>query len=91
MNTLTPRQQFILNELINKKSCNANALHNELAVSVRTILREIASINKVLKKYKLTILYYENMNLIISGERENVKYLENSINSIPILWLYNKE
>lgn len=31
------------------------------------------------------------MNLIISGEKQNVKKLENSINSIPILWLYNKE
>ncbi|MFL0250169.1 BglG family transcription antiterminator [Clostridium neuense] len=91
MNTLTPRQQFILSELINKKSCNAEVLHNELAISVRTILREIASINKILKDYKLTILYYENMNLIISGEKQNIKKLENLISSIPILWLYNKE
>lgn len=91
MNTLTPRQQFILSELIDKKYSNINILHNELAVSVRTISREIASINKILKKYNLTILYYENMNLVISGEKKNIKNLENSLNSVPVLWLYNKE
>lgn len=91
MDTLTPRQQFILNELIKKRSSNVNILHNELAVSIRTILREIASINKALKKHKLTILYYENMNLVISGDKESIENLENSLNSTPILWLFNKE
>ncbi|KHD34846.1 transcription antiterminator BglG [Clostridium acetobutylicum] len=91
MNSLTPRQQYILSELIKKKVSNVDVLHKELAVSIRTILREVASINKVLKKDKITIYDYENMNLVISGDRDSIKNLENSINSIPILWLCNKD
>ncbi|MBC2579574.1 BglG family transcription antiterminator [Clostridium sp. DJ247] len=91
MNNLTPRQQFILNKVLNGGSFNIKDLQKQFDVSTRTILREISSINKNLKKYSVNIFNDEDMNLIISGNKDNIEEIKTSLNSVPIQWLFSKE
>ncbi|PRR70114.1 BglG family transcription antiterminator [Clostridium thermopalmarium] len=91
MNNLAPRQQFILSKILNEGPLNIKDLHKQLNISDRTILREIASINKVLKRHSVHIFSDENMNLTISGNRESIEEIKISLESVPIQWLFSKE
>jgi mannitol operon transcriptional antiterminator len=91
MNSLTPRQQFILSTVLNEEIFNIKRLHKDLDISERTILREISSINKRLKKNSVTIFNDENMNLSISGKKENIEDIKKSLEIVPIPWLFSKE
>lgn len=91
MDHLNPRQQFMLNKVLNEGTFNIKHLHKDLDISSRTILREIYAINKYLKKYSITIFNDENMNLIISGNKESLKEIKASLESVPIQWLFSKE
>lgn len=91
MDNLTPRQQFILSELLNKKYFNIDVLHKQLGISTRTILREISYINDNLKKQSISIFNDDNMNLCISGRKDNIQKIKESLNSVPLQWLFNKE
>lgn len=91
MDNLTPRQQFILSTVLNDGTCNIIRLHKDLDISERTILREISSINKQLKKNSVTIFNDEDMNLSISGNKENIQEIKTSLEMVPIPWLFSKE
>ncbi|MDR3593688.1 BglG family transcription antiterminator [Clostridium sp.] len=91
MKDLTPRQQFVLNKVLDEDSINIKNLQKQLNVSARTILREISSLNTDLKKYSMKIFNDEEMNLSISGNKENIQEIKTSLNSVPIQWLFTKE
>lgn len=91
MNNLTPRQQFILSKVLNEGPFNIKGLDKQLDISTRTILREIASINKCLKKHNVSIYNDEDMNLTISGNKEGIEEIKVSLNSVPMHWLFSKE
>lgn len=91
MNNLTPRQQFILSTILNEGTFNIKSISKDLDVSERTILREINAINKDLKKSSIVIFNDEDMNLSISGNKENLEEIKNSLDMIPIPWLFSKE
>lgn len=91
MNNLTPRQQFILSTVLNEGTFNAKRLHKDLDISERTILREISAINKSLKKNSVIIFNDEEMNLSVSGKRENIQEIRESLEMAPIPWLFSKE
>lgn len=91
MKDLTPRQKFVLNKVLYEDSINIKNLQKQLNVSVRTILREISSLNTDLKKYNIKIFNDEEMNLSISGNKENIQEIKTSLNSVPIQWLFTKE
>lgn len=73
MKDLTPRQQFLLNKVLDEDSINIKNLQKQLNVSDRTILREISSLNTELKKYNIKIFNDEEMNLSISGKKKTSK------------------
>lgn len=91
MNDLTPRQQFILSTVLNEGTSNINRFHKDLDISERTILREIYSINKQLKKSSITIFNDEDMNLSVAGNNENIQEIKASLEVVPIPWLFSKE
>ena len=91
MENLTPRQQFILSTVLNEGTFNIKRLHKDLDISERTILREIYSINKQLKKNSVTIFNDEDMNLSISGNNEKIEEIKASLEVVPIPWLFSKE
>lgn len=91
MNNLTPRQQFILSTILNEGNFNIKRIHKDLHISERTILREISSINKGLKKSNIVIFNDEDMNLSISGNKENIEEIRKSLEMVPIPWLFSKE
>lgn len=91
MENLTPRQHFILKTILNEESFNIKNLKKDLDISERTILRELSSINKRLKKNSITIFNDENMDLSISGNKENIEKIKNSLEIIPIPWVLSKE
>lgn len=91
MENITTRQQFTLNKILNEEAINLDDLHKQLEVSERTILREISSINKFLRNYHLSIYYDNNSSLTISGNKEKIQELKESLSSIPMQWLINKE
>ncbi|WP_238884359.1 BglG family transcription antiterminator [Clostridium sp. YIM B02551] len=91
MNNFTPRQQFILNKVLNEGPFNIKGLHKQLNISTRTILREISSINKSLKKYSVNIFNDEDMNLSLSGNKDKIEEIKESLNQVPMQWLFNKE
>lgn len=91
MKDLTPRQQFVLNKVLDEDSINIENLQKQLNVSARTILREISSLNADLKKCNVKIFNDEEMNLSISGKKENIQEIKTSLNSVPIQWLFTKE
>lgn len=91
MESITARQQFTLNKILNEAVLNLGDLHKELEVSERTILREISAINKFLRQYHLSIYYDNGTRLSISGNKEKIEELKESLRSIPLQWLVNKE
>lgn len=91
MESITARQQFTLNKILNEEAINLSDLHKQLEVSERTILREISAINKFLRKYHLSIYYDNDTTLSISGNKEKIEELKESLRSVPLQWLLNKE
>lgn len=90
INDFTPRQKFILNAIFQKNSLSVNQLSTQFDISNRTILREVSTINKILRKSSINI-YYNNSQLSIMGKKEDIKYLKNSLDDVPIQWLMNQE
>lgn len=90
MNDLTARQKFILNSIIEKGPLNIKDLSDQIAVSNRTISREIAVINKFLLD-KNIIINEINWNISINGSTEAVKNLQQSLVGIPMQWLLTQE
>ncbi|AGK96373.1 BglG family transcription antiterminator [Clostridium pasteurianum] len=91
MEGITTRQQFTLNKILNEEAISLDDLHKQLEISERTILREISSINKFLRKYHLSIYYDNNSSLTVSGNKEKIEELRESLSSIPLQWLINRE
>lgn len=91
MNNLTPRQQFILSTILNQGTLNIKRLYKNLDISERTILREISSINKSLRNESITIFNDENMDLSISGNKDNIEEIKKSLDTVPTLWILSKE
>ncbi|AJA48949.1 transcriptional regulator MtlR [Clostridium pasteurianum DSM 525 = ATCC 6013] len=91
MEGITTRQQFTLNKILNEETISLDDLHKQLEISERTILREISSINKFLRKYHLSIYYDNNSSLIVSGNKEKIQELKESLSSVPLQWLINRE
>lgn len=91
MENLTPRQQFVLRTVLNEGSFNIKRLKKDLDISERTILRELSSINKKLRNSSIMIFNDENMNLSISGNKENIEEIKNSLEAVPIPWVISKE
>ena len=90
MKKLTPRQQFILNSLLNEGSLKIKNLQNEFSIGDKTIYREVTAINNCLKKYKVNVYNFDNQELVISGKRNVIENLKESIEKIPIQWILNK-
>lgn len=90
MNELTPRQQFILNQLLNEGSLAIKNLQKQFDISDKTVYREVTAINKHLNKHNINIFNDSNSHLIISGNIDNMQKLKLSIKNIPIQWLLNK-
>lgn len=91
MDNLTPRQKFILSKILNEGSFNKESLLKQLDIGTRTILREITAINKELKKYSIVIFVDDEMELSISGNKNNIEELRLSLAQIPMQWLFSKE
>jgi len=90
MEDLTVRQKFILKTLIEKGPSNIEDLSKLMDVSGRTIMREIASINNNLKKYKAVIVE-DNGQIILKGEEEALDKIHASLGAIPLQWLLTPE
>lgn len=90
MNKLTPRQQFILNSLLNEGSLEIKNLQNEFSIGDKTIYREVTAINSYLNKHKVNVYNFNNSNLVISGKKDDINKLKKSIEKIPIQWVLNK-
>ncbi|AIS51489.1 transcriptional regulator MtlR [Thermoanaerobacter kivui] len=90
MEDLTVRQKFILKTLLEKGPFNIKDLSNLMDVSERTIMREIASINNNLKKYKAVIIE-DNGQIILKGEEEALDKIHASLGAIPLQWLLTPE
>lgn len=90
MNELTPRQQFILNQLLNEGSLAIKNLQKQFDISDKTVYREVTAINKHLNKHNINIFNDSNSHLIISGNIDNMQKLKSSTKNIPIQWLLNK-
>lgn len=90
MNELTPRQQFILNQLLNEGSLEIKNLQKQFDISDKTVYREVTAINKYISKHSINIFNDSNSNLIISGNIDNMQKLKSSIKKVPIQWVLNK-
>ncbi|HAA80409.1 MAG TPA: antitermination protein BlgG, partial [Thermoanaerobacter sp.] len=90
MEDLTVRQKFILKTLLEKGPSNIEDLSKLMDVSGRTIMREIASINNNLKKYKAVIVE-DNGQIILKGEEEALDKIHASLGAIPLQWLLTPE
>lgn len=90
MNDLTPRQQFILNQLLNEGSLAIKSLQKQFDISDKTVYREVTAINKHLNKKNINIFSDSNSNLAISGNLDNMQKLKASMKNIPMQWLLNK-
>lgn len=90
MNDLTARQKFILNSIIEKGPLNIKDLSEQIAVSNRTVSREIAVINKFLLDKSITISEI-NSNIIINGSKDAINNLQQFLVGIPMQWLLTQE
>lgn len=90
MDSLTIRQKFILNSLIEKGPLTIKGLSQQIDVSERTILREISSINNWIKQYNLRIS--DNGGKVqINGSRENLEKVRELFDGVPLLWMLTQE
>lgn len=87
---LTARQKFILNSIIEKGSLNTKDLSQQIDVSSRTISRDITAINKSLGNESL-LIYENNSNLYIKGDKETLEEIKQSLGGIPLQWLLSQE
>ena len=90
MKNLTPRQQFILNELLNEGSLEIKSLQKQFDISDKTIYREVTAINKCLSSYNINVFNSYNLELIISGKKEIIEKLKKESTKVPIQWVLNK-
>lgn len=90
MNELTPRQQFILNQLLNEGSLEIKNLQKQFDISDKTVYREVTAINKYISKHSINVFNDSNSNLIISGNIDNMQKLKSSVKNVPIQWVLNK-
>lgn len=90
MDTLTARQKFILNSLIEKGPVSIEDISQQIGVSSRTVLREISAINDSVKRHKLRISDVDG-RLMISGDKSIVDKLHELLGGIPYLWLLTPE
>lgn len=90
MNELTPRQQFILNQLLNEGSLEIKNLQKQFDISDKTVYREVTAINKYISKHSISIFNDSNSNLIISGNIDNMQKLKSFVKNVPIQWVLNK-
>lgn len=90
MNELTARQKFIVNIIFEKGPLNIKDLSQQIDVSNRTMSREIATINSVLKEEYISIKETSSI-LSIDGKEENLKALKQSLRDIPMQWLLPQE
>lgn len=90
MDGFTVRQKFILNNLIEKGPLSTKGLSQQIDVSERTILREVASINDWLKQYRLRISD-SGGKLAVHGRREDIDTVRKLFDGVPLLWLLTQE
>jgi mannitol operon transcriptional antiterminator len=90
MDKLTARQNFIINKLLNKGPLTLKDLSFQIHVSSRTIYREIAAINALLKQEGISIKE-NNLELFLDGKTEKLNNLKNSLGKMPIQWLLSQE
>ena len=90
MNKLTPRQQFILNELVDKGSLEVKSLYKQFDISNKTIYREIKAINKAINKFTVNVFNDSSDNIIISGKREGIEEIKKLAIKVPAQWILNK-
>lgn len=90
MNKLTPRQQFILNELLKKGSLEIKNLNKQFDISDKTIYREIKAINQAIKNYNVNIFNDSLSNITISGKKEGIDKIKSLGVKVPIQWVLNK-
>lgn len=90
MDAFTVRQKFILSSLIEKGPLSIKDLAQQIDVSERTIMRELASINDWLKKHKLHI-FKNGDNLVIRGNQSDLETIRKLFVGIPPLWLLTQE
>ncbi|QOX62864.1 PRD domain-containing protein [Anoxybacterium hadale] len=90
MDAFTVRQKFILSSLIEKGPLSIKDLSQQIDVSDRTIMRELATINDWLKKHKLHI-FKNGDNLVIRGNQSDLEAIRKRFDGIPPLWLLTQE
>ncbi|WP_300383807.1 PTS sugar transporter subunit IIA [Clostridium sp.] len=90
MKDLTPRQQFILNELLNEGSLEIKNLQKQFDISDKTIYREVTAINKCLSRHSINVFNSYNLELIISGKKEIIEKLRKESIKVPVQWVLNK-
>ena len=90
MNKLTPRQQFILNELVDKGSLEIKSLYKQFDISNKTIYREIKAINKVINKFMVNVFNDSSDKISISGKREGIEEIKKLATKVPAQWILNK-
>lgn len=90
MDTLTVRQKFILNNLIEKGPLNIKGLSQQIDVSERTILREVSSINNWMKQYDLRIAD-SGGKIQINGSSKALENIRELFDGIPHLWMLTQE
>ncbi|QCX32917.1 transcription antiterminator [Caloramator sp. E03] len=90
MESLTVRQKFILNSLIEKGPLDIKGLSQQIDVSDRTILREISSINSFIKQYNLRISDCGG-KIQLNGSTENIEKVKKMFDEIPLLWMLTQE
>ncbi len=90
MDRFTVRQKFILSNLIEKGPLPVKDLSHQIDVSERTIMREVSSMNDLLKKYKLRISECGG-KLVLSGSQKDIEMTRMLFDRIPPLWLLTHE
>lgn len=90
LDSLTVRQKFILNSVIEKGPLTIKDLSQQIEISERTILREASAINEWMKLYEVRI-FESGGNLYISGKGKNLQRIRELLGGIPHLWMLTQE
>ena len=90
MEKINPRQLIYIKFIIKWGFFRNKEPSNEFSIGDKTIYREVTAINNCLKKYKVNVYNFDNQELVISGKRNVIENLKESIEKIPIQWILNK-
>jgi Transcriptional antiterminator len=90
MNSLTARQKFILNSIIEKGPLTTKGLSQQIDVSERTVLRETSAINEWLVKYN-TRVSESGGKLLIDGDKATLDRVRERLGGIPLSWLLTQD